>query len=234
MEKIKTGVDGLDEILYGGIIKGRPYLLAGGPGAGKTILCMQFLMEGIKSGEKGLFIALEEQADELKEDMALFGWNTDRVKIIDTIQDISSGSWTLKTSGSISKPEFTLSNLVNVIKEKIDVYKPERLVIDSLTSIKMLYESRVTARREMLGLINSLSRLGCTTLLTSESSGPETLMEEYLASGVIKLIAVEEKGERLNAVIIQKMRGSKFDSHIRPMKITDKGIIVYPDESVFS
>lgn len=233
INKVNTGVVGLDEMLYGGIIKGRPYLIAGGPGAGKTILCMQFLMEGLKKNEKGLYLALEEQADELKEDMSLFGWNVERIRIIDTMQDASSGIWTLKTGGVVSKPEFNLKNLISVIKEKIDDYHPQRLVIDSLTSIKMLYEDKLTARKEILGLMNLLSKLECTTLLTSEASGPETLMEEFLASGVIKLLIIEDRGERLHAIAIQKIRGSKFDTHIRPMKITDSGIVIYPNESVF-
>ncbi|MCX6695154.1 MAG: AAA family ATPase [Candidatus Altiarchaeota archaeon] len=233
MEKIKTGVPGLDEMLYGGIIKGRPYLVAGGPGTGKTTLCVQFLMEGLKNNEKALYLSLEEQADELKEDMALFGWNLDKIRVIDTSQDLSTGVWSLRTVGLISKPEFNLKNLVNVIKEKIEDYGPQRVIIDSLTSVKMLYDDRMTARKEILGFMNVLSRLGCTTILTSESSGPDTLMEEFLACGVIKLFVIEEKGERLNALLIQKMRGSKFDNHIRPVKITDKGMIVYATESVF-
>jgi len=233
IDKIPTGIAGLDEMLYGGLVKGRPYLVAGGPGAGKTILCMQFLMDGVKNNEKGLYLALEEQAEEIREDMTLFGWNINRIKMIDTMQDISNGVWSLRTSGAVSKPEFNLRNLVSVIKEKVDDYQPQRLVVDSLTSIKMLYENRMSARKEILGLMNALSKFGCTTLMTSEASGPETLMEEFLASGVIKMLIIEEKGERFHAVVIQKMRGSKFDTHVRPMKITDEGIVVYPNESIF-
>ncbi len=233
MEKISTGVSGLDEMLHGGLIAGRPYLITGGPGAGKTIMCMQFLMEGIKNNEKCLYVALEEQAQELKEDMASFGWDLQRIKILDTMQDMASGVWAIKTAGVISKPEFTLKNLIEAIRNIMVSYKPKRMVVDSLTSIKMLYESMTEARQEILGLLNFLEATGCTTLLTSELSGPEVLMEEFLTSGVLKIHLIDNEGERLSAVSVQKMRGSSFDKHMRPMKITDTGIVVFPNESVF-
>ncbi|MBD3387826.1 MAG: AAA family ATPase [Candidatus Altiarchaeales archaeon] len=233
MEKISTGIDGLDEMLHGGFISGRPYLIVGGPGAGKTILCMQFLMDGVKNNERCLYVALEEQASQLKQDMASFGWDIQRIKLLDTMQDLASGLWAIKTAGVISKPEFTLKNLIEAMRNIYMSYKPKRVVIDSLTSIKMLYESRTEARRELLGFLNFLETTNCTTLLTSELEGPDVLMEEFLASGVIKLHLIESEGERLSAVSIQKMRGTAFDKHMRPMKITDEGITVFPNESVF-
>lgn len=233
MEKISTGIPGLDEMLHGGLISGRPYLIVGGPGAGKTILCMQYLMDGIAKNEKGLYVALEEQAQELSQDMVSFGWDLARVKVLDTMQDMASGIWAIKTTGVISKPEFTLKNLIEAIRDILVTYKPKRVVIDSLTSIKMLYESQIEARRELLGLMNFLESSGCTSLLTSELQGPDILMEEFLASGVLKLHLIDTEGERLSAVSIQKIRGSSFDKHIRPMKITEKGIVVFPNESVF-
>jgi len=107
-------------------------------------------------------------------------------------------------------------------------------VIDSLTSIKMLYESKTEARREMLGFINFLESTGCTTLLTSELEGPDQLMEEFLTSGVLKVHLIDSDGEKISAVSIQKIRGTSFDRHMRPMKISNSGIVVFPDESVFS
>lgn len=233
MEKITTGVEGLDEMLHGGLISERTYLVTGGPGAGKTILCMQFLMEGVRLNEKCLYVALEEQATELKDDMMSFGWDINRIKILDTMQDMASGIWALKTTGVISKPEFNLKSLIETLRNLLVQYKPKRIVIDSLTSIKMLYDSKTEARRELLGFVNFLEGTGCTTLLTSELEGPDTVMEEFLTSGVVKIHMIESDGEKIGAVSIQKMRGSSFDKHIRPMKVTDKGIIVFPNESVF-
>jgi KaiC/GvpD/RAD55 family RecA-like ATPase len=233
MEKTTTGIDGLDEMLHGGIISGRTYLVVGGPGAGKTIMCMQFLMDGVKKGDKGLYVALEEQAQQLKEDMIPFGWDVQRIKILDTMQDMASGIWALKTTGVISKPEFNLKTLIEAMRNIVLQYKPKRIVIDSITSIKMLYESKIEARRELLGFINFLESTECTTLITAELEGPDILMEEFLTSGVIKLHLIESDGEKISALSIQKIRGSSFDKHMRPMKITNSGIVVFPNESVF-
>jgi circadian clock protein KaiC len=112
-------------------------------------------------------------------------------------------------------------------------YKPRRIVIDSLTSVKMLYDNQTDARRELLGFVNFLESTGCTTLLTSELGGQDTLMEEFLTSGVIKMHNIDSDGERISAISIQKIRGSGFDKHMRPMKITNNGIVIFQNESVF-
>ncbi|HHQ44973.1 MAG TPA: hypothetical protein ENN13_02425, partial [Candidatus Altiarchaeales archaeon] len=204
-----------------------------GPGVGKTILGIQFLMHGAEKGDKGLYVALEEQADQVREDMAEFGWDLSRIKILDTLQDAASGVWTLKSAGIGGQPDMTLRNLVSAMREKIQSYKPKRIVIDSLTSIKMLYETSADMRRDILGLMNFLLATNCTTILTSEQAGDEVLLEEFLVSGVIKLDRIYTEGDRLTSISIEKMRGSGFDKHIRPMKITDKGIVVFSNESLF-
>lgn len=237
MKKIRTGIAGLDEMLGGGLIEGRPYLIAGGPGAGKTILAMQFLIEGTRNREKGLYISLEESAKQLREDMATFGWNLDLIKIVDTTHELSLDKWLIKSSSVVSKPEFTLQNLVKIIEEKLNTYGPKRIVIDSITSIRLLYENKSDMRREILSLMGFLSRSGCTSMITSETGTDyetsKLLMEEFLASGVIKLHTTERKGEIINAISIEKIRGSDFDKHIRPMKISNDGITVFPNETVF-
>ncbi|ODS42973.1 MAG: hypothetical protein MSIBF_06905 [Candidatus Altiarchaeales archaeon IMC4] len=234
-ERVKTGIKGLDEMLHGGLIEGRPYLVSGGPGAGKTILCMQFLMEGAKNKEKGLYISLEEPAAELKKDMVSFGWDLQGVKIMDATQEAGSGIWLLKTDSVMSKPEFNVTNLIKVINDKLVEYKPKRIVIDSVTSIRLLYERKTDMRRDLLSLINFLIKSGCTTMLTAETGSREgnSLMEEFLTSGLIKLHSIETRGERISAVSVDKMRGSDFDRHIRPMKITNDGIVVFSSESIF-
>jgi len=235
LERVSTGVPGLDDILNGGLLKGRPYLVAGGPGAGKTILCIHFLLDGLKNNEKGLYISLEELADQLKQDMSVFGWDLSRLKILDTMQELGAEKWVLKTDRAVSRPEFTVINLVKVIKEKLQTYRPKRLVIDSITSVRMLYDKEFNVRRELLSLMNFLAKAECTSLLTSESymHNTEIQMEEFLASGVIKLHKIESKGERISAISVEKFRGSSFDRAIRPMKITNEGMVVFPGESIF-
>ncbi len=221
-ERVKTGVKGLDEMLNGGLIAGRPYLVSGGPGAGKTVLGMQFLVEGVKNKERGLYISLEEPVSELKEDIEAFGWNSRDIKIIDSTQDAGSGIWLLKTDTVMSKPELSVTNIIKVINDLLVNYKPTRIVIDSVTSIRLLYERQPEMRRDMLSLINFLIKSGCTTIMTSETDRPEDiLMEDFLASGLIKLHLMDSHGEKIRAISVGKIRGSDFDHHIRPMEITN-------------
>jgi len=236
MEKVKTGIPGLDEMLGGGLIKNRPYLICGGPGTGKTILAIQFLMQGLKENEGCLFIALEEPSKQLIENMSEFGWDIREIDIVDTAQEIAEGKWFIKPSDFESHPEFTLLSLIDIINKKLDTRDLKRIVIDSLTSIMSLYENEVEMRRGILSLMNFLSTTGCTTVITDEvrtQSRKDVLMEEFLASGVIRIHTMEKKGEMMNGISILKMRGSDFDRHIRPMRITNKGIVVFPEDTLF-
>ncbi|VVB53470.1 Circadian clock protein kinase KaiC [uncultured archaeon] len=233
LKKISTGVPGLDEMLQGGLVEGRPYAVTGGPGSGKTIFGMQFLMEGVKNNERGLYIALEEQSKELKENMSVFGWDLRRIKIVDTTQETESGLWTIKTDTIVSRPEFTLKNLLSVMQENVETLKPSRIVVDSITTIRMLYKEQTDSRKELLALMNFLTRTGTTSLLTVESRNDENTMEEFLAAGVIRLHRIEKRGERVYAVSVEKMRGTNFDHHVRPFKVTDKGMTVFPNETIF-
>jgi KaiC/GvpD/RAD55 family RecA-like ATPase len=234
MDKVKTGVTGLDEMLDGGLVANRPYVLVGPPGAGKTILGMQFLMEGAKMRENGLYVSLEESQSELAANMSIFGWDLvgSSVKVMDTSQDFSTEKWLIKTDSIMSKPEFSLANLLTVLHERLAAYKPQRMVIDSLTSVKMLYEKDFEMRRGLLSLMYFLFRCNATTMLTSTKMS-ENLMEESLASGIIKMHKIDNRGEMLHAVSVEKMRGSDFDATLRPLKITNKGLVVFNTETVF-
>lgn len=229
LKRVKTGVEGLDQMLNGGLIENRSYIIVGGPGTGKTILSMHFLNEGAKNGEQGLFMALEENATELKENMSTFGWDLRRIKIIDTNQEVS-GKWSIKVESVIAGPELTLGNMLAILKDYVAKYNIKRVVIDSLTSFKVMQKTVVDYRRSILTLMKFLSTAGCTSLLTIESFDDKELMEEFLSSGVIEVGFVEHSGEWINSIRVKKMRGMAIDQHIRPMKITGKGIVVFSNE----
>ncbi len=232
LKRIKTGIDGLDQMLNGGLIEGRSYIVSGGPGTGKTILCMHFLMEGAKKGEEGLFLALEESATEMKENMSIFGWDLHRIKLIDTSQELS-GKWAIRVDSVIAGPELTLANILSILKEYITKYNIKRVVIDSLTSYKVMQKTTVDYRRSLLTIMKFLSTAGCTSLLTVEIGNHEAVMEEFLASGVIEMGFVERSGEWLNSIRVSKMRGIDIDHHIRPLRITEKGgMVVFANETL--
>lgn len=221
MERVSTGITGLDKMLNGGLIKGRPYLVSGGPGSGKTIMAFQFLLEGIANGENVLYITLEEPYDELRTNMNVLGLDTEKVRILDLSPDGREGSDTT-----------TLNYLIEELDEEIRMQNHTRVALDSITTIKLLEQETVNARRRVLSLMKLLTDAGCTTLFIAEALGEEITMEAFLARGVIRIHSTKRSGEKVRAISIPKFRGTAYDEHIRPMRITDNGIEVFSDEVV--
>ncbi len=232
MIKVKTGISGLDKMLNGGLIAGRPYLVSGMPGAGKSIFGMQFLWQAVAEGKSGIYVTLEERRKGLGQNFQVFGWDINKIHIIEAIPELGNNMWEIRTGASFINMTLNLNNLTDAIKEKLS-HGVERIVLDSVTTLKMLYHSEVDARREILSLIHFLTDTGCTSLLLAEKFMKERTMESFLAEGDIELRIIEEKGIKKRAIEIKKMRGTDFDEQWRPMKITDKGIIVYADEALF-
>lgn len=232
MIKVKTGISGLDKMLNGGLIAGRPYLVSGAPGAGKSIFGMQFLMQSVQEGKGGIYVTLEERKKGLKQNFQLFGWDLDKITVIEATPELGNRMWEIKTDAQFINMTLNIGNLTDAIKTRL-AFGVDRLVLDSVTTLKMLYSSEIDARREILSLIHFLTDTGCTSLLLAEKFDSERSMESFLADGSIELRIIEERGIKKRAIEVKKMRGTDFDEQWRPMKITDRGIIVYPDEELF-
>ncbi len=230
LEKITTGISGLDTMLNKGLVKGRPYVISGGPGAGKTILGIQFLLEGKKHEESGLYLTLSEPVSEIKENMETFGWDTSSIKILDLSPEIE-GYFEYVEKKRAFKPH----DMLRKVSEEIEKNKHKRVVIDSLTAFRMLYGDDINMRKIVLKFMRYLSDKGCTTLLLNETKDEYTInLEDFLARGVIRLHKMEVGGEVQNAISIEKMRGTGFDKHIRPMSITSDGMVVHSNQTMFS
>lgn len=232
MIKVETGISGLDKMLNGGLIAGRPYLLSGEPGAGKSIFGMQFLMQAVKEGKSGIYVTLEERRSGLGQNFRVFGWDINKIHVIEATPELGNNMWEIRADASFINMTLNMNNLTDAIKERL-VSGVERIVMDSITTLKLLYPSEVDARREILSLIHFLTDTKCTSLLLAEKFNEERTMESFLADGAIELRIIEEKGIKKRAIEIKKMRGTDFDEQWRPMKITDNGIIVYADEALF-
>ncbi len=218
-DRVSTGVGGLDTMLKGGFIQGRPYLIVGGPGSGKTIFGMQFLWDGLMKGENVLYVTLEEPFDELRQNMVPFGWDTGKIRILDLSPE--------------SRREEDLKNL-DFMEEELRLElrneQHKRVVFDSTTTVRLLEGHDIDGRRRILSLMRILKEAEATSLLICESIQGEIPMESFLARGVIRILTTNKSGEKLRAMQIEKMRGTDFDEHIRPMQITPKGIRIDPDE----
>ncbi len=152
-----SGVPGLDEILCGGFIPERMYLIDGNPGAGKTTFAMQFLIQGVREGDTCLYVTLSETALELRAAAASHGWNLEGIQIVELIVDPEElhgeGELTMLHASEVELSETTQSLIA-----AIDRHKPTRLVLDSLSEMRLLAQSSLRYRRQVLGFEAVVSR----------------------------------------------------------------------------
>ncbi|MGA1821647.1 MAG: RAD55 family ATPase [Thermoplasmatota archaeon] len=229
IRKISTGVEGLDKMLGGGLLEGRPYSVIGGPGSGKSILGWQFLMAGRIKDETSLYITIDEPHYEIRDNMRMLGLEDSGIKIM----DLSPGD--IRDDGDLS----SLTYLDRELPMQLEKLRPLRVVLDSTTSIRAMEGDPVKARRRILALMRTLSQSDddstddpITSLLLTEDESDIHPLEAYLSRGVIRLHNKFSKGTRLRAIAIEKMRGSDFDDHLRPMKIGRGGILVAETDSM--
>ncbi|BAA80504.2 conserved hypothetical protein [Aeropyrum pernix K1] len=238
VDRVKTGIPGMDDILYGGIPRRNVVLLSGGPGTGKSIFSYQYLWNGLREGEPGVFVALEEHPVQVRINMAQFGWDVreyERQGLFAVVDAFTSGigEAAKKERYVVTDPE-DVGLLIDVLKEAIRDVGAKRVAVDSVSTLYLA--KPVLARRTVMLLKRVLSGLGTTSILVSQVSvtergfgGPGV---EHAADGIIRLDLDEVDGELVRSLIIWKMRGTKHSMRRHPFEITDKGIIVYPDKVV--
>jgi circadian clock protein KaiC len=216
--RCKTGIEVLDSELNGGIPVGSTILISGGSGVGKTTLCMEFLANGAKLGEKGIFFTATETVNKLKQFQGNYNFfDEDLVKSGDlSIIDLTSISDRL----GLSPERYTLEEaniLFEVIRDIAKEIDAKRLIIDSITSLCFRLQEREMIRDFIFRLGSSLTAMRCTTLLTSEIP-PKVFkysqyeIEEFIVDGILFLGDIERKGDLIRTIQIVKMRGT---SHSR-------------------
>ena len=159
IDRIQTGVPGLDDILGGGLPRGHLYLIEGDPGTGKTTIALQFLLEGIRSGEKVIYVTLSESKMELEQVAHSHGWSTDSLEIYEMVppqDDLSP-----EAQYTVFHPsEVELADTITAILEQVDRLKPQRVVFDSLSELRMLARDALRYRRQILALKRHFSCTG--------------------------------------------------------------------------
>jgi len=217
-ERIKTGIYGLDELIEGGFIKGSAILVSGFAGTGKTIFCCQFIWEGLKNGERCMFITFEETPEDIKKDAMRFGWNFERY--------IKENKLIIRHRPPLSSDDLFF------FEDEIRRKKIARIAFDSLSVLSMACSNAFEARKELFKIITSLKESGATTLLTAETSNPEINsisrfgVEEFIVDGVITLHSLGMSGGSYRSLRIVKMRRTNHNHDIFPMEITENGIVV--------
>ncbi len=230
--RLRTGVKGLDPIIGGGFERKSIVLLTGGPGTGKTLFSLQFLMEGARNGEKGLYLSFEETPQDLIRDAEALGWSLKKY--------VDDGIISIK----YLEP-FTLANITDHLDTMIKKDKIERLVIDS-TSVFGLYLDDIYKIRKQLYMLAHIIKLAGVTAIFTAEIGQETPLdssqtgsaysrfgvEEYVADSVLLLHYAGLGGGFDRTLQVLKMRRTDHKRGLFPMKITDKGVVVNPSETV--
>ncbi len=225
--RLSTGIEGLDQMLRGGFLPGRAYLVKGAPGTGKTTLAMHFAMAGVVRGESVMYITLEESAETLRADMTRLGFNltNPHLTIIDATPIGDNYVFMDTFFDSFAKG---FDKMVSAIKDELRTRKYTRIVIDPITMVKLTSTDEIEYRRLFLSFLKSMYKRGVTLLMTSEVE--RTDVEEYLVSGIIELKSFDVDGELVRGVRVTKLRGSGFDTAIRPYVISEGGIVVFADK----
>lgn len=220
-----TGVEGLDEVLRGGLPKHQMYFLQGDPGAGKTTLSFQFLLEGVRLGEKVLYVTLSASARDLQRVARSHGWDISGVDIHEQFQT-SNG-----TETTIFRPaEVELGRTVKAILDAIDARQPDRVVIDSLGEIRLLSEGVLRYRRQLLILKEFFRERRITGLVLDDRMvGASDSEVQGLAEGVITLgVSAPMYGNTRRTLEVVKLRGVAYRSGLHDFTIEKGGLRVYP------
>jgi len=219
-------------------------LLVGGPGAGKTILATQFLVNGIKNyGENSAFVSLDESRQHHYSEMAKFGWDLPRLEqekkfaFIDA-SPIRTIPGEVKIGKiTIGKRDFSLVTLIEGIRTAVRSIDAKRVAIDTIASLIFQYPDVIQRRGMVLDLVEGLVETGATAILTTELRAPglerAVQLEEYLAHGVIVLQTLQVGRAMVRSIQVEKMRETDIDMQPRPYKIGSSGIEVYPKESIY-
>ncbi|MBS3069875.1 AAA family ATPase [Candidatus Micrarchaeota archaeon] len=235
IDRIKTGIAGFDAMIPEGIPRGSTIQLTGGPGSGKTIFGLQFLVEGARRfSEPGLYVSFEESEESLKQTAMLFGWDAEGLEKKKMLDITSRNVFDVKSFAESMQGQF---------KEAVQAQKVKRVVFDSITSFVASSESAVRLRKEITGLCKRLKQLGITTIFIAERPDVQSplmpvhdfAVEEFLVDGVVYLHNLFVRDTRQRAVEVLKMRKTAHDTFVRPFKIVPgEGIRVFNKELVFT
>ena len=225
MEKVRTGIDGLDEMLFGGIPRSSTVVVMGSFGTGKTTLGLQFLNQGLAEGEKGIYISLEEDRESILSDAEAHGWDM-RSKLDAKQLEI------VKLEPTDAK--VTIQRIKSELPEFIKKFGASRIVIDSVSLLNLLFDNDHDRRTNLFNLSQMVKRTGATLLMTAEVKDDNPFASrdgliEYVADGVISLryLEMQARNELMLSLRIIKMRRTEHSRKITPYSITNKGLEVH-------
>jgi KaiC domain protein len=228
--RIDLGIEGLDEMIQGGVPERALLVVIGAAGTGKTTFGIQFLQQGLERGERTVYITLEESRESIVEAATEKGWPFDEYLEEDRLAIVDLDPVEMANS---------LASIRGDLPRLIDEFEAERLVLDSVSLLEMMYDNQPDRRTEVFDFTKALKRAGVTTMVTSEADQDNPYASrhgiiEYLTDGVFALQYVRsEFRETRLAVEIQKIRNANHSRETKPYEITGEGISVYQQANIF-
>jgi circadian clock protein KaiC len=228
-ELLQSGIAGIDDILRGGFPAGCVYMVTGTPGSGKTTLAIQFLLEGVRKGESSLYVTLSETRAEVEKVARSHGWDLTGLKIRELIP--SEDNLSNESQLTVFNPsEFELGHTTKALIDEVNSFKPKRVVIDSLSELRLVAQNSLRYRRQILALKQFFAGRDCTVLMLDDcSGGPGDDQLESIAHGVIQLEQLANQyGAERRRVRVGKLRGVAFRGGFHDFAIRRGGLDVFP------
>src|SRR5438309_584706 len=223
-----TGIEGLDRILNGGFPRNHVYLVQGDPGVGKTTLSLQFLLEGARAGEKGLYITMSESENDLRAVAKAHGWDLAGIQICEQL--VGENELSEQDSTIFQAAEIELGPAIRTMLDEIERVKPDRVVLDSLSEIRLLAQSSLRYRKQILALKQFFDRRKITALLLDDrTSDVKDMQLQSVPHGVLELERFTPTyGTSRRRLQIVKVRGLQFRAGYHDFNIVPGGVVVYP------
>ncbi len=229
-KRILTGIPGMDDVLHGGLPEHRIYLVEGYPGTGKTTLALQFLLEGVRRGEKVLYVTLSETKEEIEQVARSHGWSLEGVTLFE-LENFQDKFLEAQEQNSIFHPsEVELGETVQRIFAEVESHRPTRIALDSLSEMRLLASDPLRYRRQILTFKHFLTGRDCTVLMLDDRTAVDGDRQlQSICHGVVML--EENPTDHSNTkcrLRIVKLRGSSFQTGYHDYEIERGGIVVYP------
>ena len=226
-ERIETGIPGIDELIGGGLLPHSLTLLTGTTGTGKTLMSSQFIYFGVKDYDQpGVYISFEEPIDNIKDNCLDFGWDFDPLERKEKVV-------------FVRYDPFHVEDIYELIETNIKKIEAKRVAIDSISALGLYVRDIPDIRRMVFNISLLLRKLGCTSLLVSETLPIQASLsrfgvEEFVTDNVIVLYYTKTGSQFSRALTVWKMRGSEHSNKLHPYTITKKGVTVYSKEEAYT
>jgi circadian clock protein KaiC len=226
--RMPTGIPGLDEIMRGGLPRNYVYLIQGDPGSGKTTMSMQFLLDGARRGERTMFITLSESVQELREVGHSHGWNLDGIELFEP--PLAKSPYLPEDQNTLFHPsEIELAETMKMLLDKIEEVNPHRLVLDSLSEIRLLAQTPLRYRRQVLAFKQYFAGRETTVFLLDDRTYTDDIQMQSVPSGVIELFQTSPVyGAERRKLRVVKVRGVSYSGGYHDFNIVKGGVEVYP------